>query len=214
MGDFRKRLNVLLLSGGLLAVLLLPALAEQAIQENERTFGIRKGKFLVASKNMQDPDFAEAVVLILRVDERGAIGLIVNHRTSVPVGSIFPGITFKASASMPVYKGGPVRMGVNALVWSNTRPQSASAVLGNVYVIADTEVIRKTVAAASSATRMRVYVGLCGWWPATQLFSEIRRGLWFITDGDPGIVFRSSPETVWPSLAVKLESPGSNIEKK
>ena len=53
------------------------------------------GKFLVAKPILQDPNFAQTVVLILRHNGEGAFGLVVNR----PAES--EGVPF------PVYVGGP-----------------------------------------------------------------------------------------------------------
>ena len=96
-------------------------------------------------------------------------------------------------------------MGVNALLRARTRPESASAVFRDVYVLPDKSVIRKAVEADTPTTSLHVYVGLCGWSPAGQLINEVQCGLWFIADADVGIVFDPNAGSVWPRLIAKME---------
>jgi len=39
------------------------------------------GKVLVASRNLGDPNFAETVILLVRYDAQGVVGLVLNRRT-------------------------------------------------------------------------------------------------------------------------------------
>ena len=43
------------------------------------------GKVLVAARGLPDPVFAQSVVLLVHYDKTGALGLMVNHRTHVPI---------------------------------------------------------------------------------------------------------------------------------
>ena len=48
------------------------------------------GSFLVSSRDLSDPNFAETVILVLRYGEdEGAMGLIVNRRGDVPLSRVF-----------------------------------------------------------------------------------------------------------------------------
>src|SRR5947209_3312411 len=65
------------------------------------------GRLLVANKALGDPNFAEAVILIVAYDpEKGTSGLILNRRTKVPLSKLFPDV--KTASSDAVFQGGPV----------------------------------------------------------------------------------------------------------
>src|SRR5258708_19758069 len=67
------------------------------------------GKFLVASRGLGDPNFAGTVVLLLKFDEEeGALGIIVNRRTDVPLSRVFENIKTAKDRTDAVYIGGPV----------------------------------------------------------------------------------------------------------
>jgi putative transcriptional regulator len=51
------------------------------------------GKFLVAARNLPDPNFSEAVVLLVDVNEQGAMGIILNRPTQATLTEILPGLT-------------------------------------------------------------------------------------------------------------------------
>jgi putative transcriptional regulator len=173
------------LCGGLIAVLLsLPLAAAD---------GAFKGSLLVASRSNSDPELAGTVVLLLRSDAQGAIGIVVNQPTGVSVSTIFP-----RAGQMPVYKGGPLRMGINGLVRENAPTAGRSLVFGDVYLVSNKPDLDALVS-GSPALPLRVYVGLCGW-TAGQLAGELRRGVWSIHNPSAAIVFNPRPESIWRSL--------------
>jgi len=76
------------------------------------------GQLLVASRKSVDPDLAKTVVLLVHYGPEGALGLIVNRLSSVPVSEVFPRLQ-QARAS--VYTGGPIAIGIRALVRSHSK---------------------------------------------------------------------------------------------
>jgi putative transcriptional regulator len=141
------------------------------------------GQFLVATSKSHDPDLAQTVILLVHYDDKdGAIGLIVNRRTDVPISRVFP----ELKRSDPMYFGGPIRLGVRALLRSRTKPESAEHIFGDVYMVKEPK-------------GPRVYAGYTGW-SVQQLRDELALGLWTIRPGDARIVFDSDPGSVWSRM--------------
>jgi Uncharacterized ACR, COG1678 len=65
---------------------LLPALFLSIQFKKPEDLGV--GKLLVASRSLGDPDLAGTVILLVRYDEKGALGLILNRRTDVPLSRV------------------------------------------------------------------------------------------------------------------------------
>src|ERR1700733_10684002 len=84
---------------------LLPASFLPIQFKNPQDLGV--GKLLVASRSLGDPDFAETVVLLVHYDEKGALGLILNRRTHIPLSRVLD-LEAAKDRSDPVYLGGPV----------------------------------------------------------------------------------------------------------
>ena len=57
---------------------------------------LARGKFLVASTELQDPNFKWTVVLLLDYDARGAVGLAINRPTETRIFDILPEIVVRA----------------------------------------------------------------------------------------------------------------------
>jgi putative AlgH/UPF0301 family transcriptional regulator len=68
------------------------------------------GKMLVTPRHAPDPLFAESVILLVRYDETGALGLMVNRRTTVPISRALRELDGAAAHSDPVFVGGPVQL--------------------------------------------------------------------------------------------------------
>src|SRR5258708_8890028 len=92
------------------AAALLHCGGRWAAAQSTQTHALAAGKFLVASRDLLDPNFAETVVLLVRYEEDGVVGLIINRRTRIPVARLFPELPESIRGrSDPLYTGGPPR---------------------------------------------------------------------------------------------------------
>jgi putative transcriptional regulator len=186
----------------LLGVLLLLAPVLGLGQEPE----LAAGSFLVSSRDLSDPNFAETVILLLRYDEdEGAMGLIVNRRGDVPLARVFEDLKGAKGRKDLAYLGGPVEPdNVLALLKSSTKIAEAQRVFSGVYLISDKELLEKTLADKAEPSVFHVYLGYAGWGPG-QLEHEVDLGAWHILPPDAGSVFDADPDSVWTRLIRRTE---------
>lgn len=164
------------------------------------------GKLLVSSRGLGDPAFAESVVLLIQYDQHGAVGLMINRRTQEPISHILKDVDTAKRGSDPIYLGGPVELdAVFALLKSQNKPNEATAVIGQVYLVSAKSPLEKALAAGSGDADVRVYLGYCGW-DGGQLENELRLGGWWIFDASPSVVFDPHPDSVWSRLITRTES--------
>lgn len=182
--------------GRICGAALFSALLLQAQPEEPH---LAAGSLLVANEDSQDPYFAKSVIVLVHYDEQGVVGLILNRKTKVEVSRIFPGVPGAKGRSDPVYSGGPVTLGVMALLRSQNPPDKAAHVFGDVQAIVDKDLLEETVSAGKSPSVFRVYVGYAGW-TGPQLRGEIERGYWHVLRGTAGVVFDPDPDTEWERL--------------
>ena len=155
------------------------------------------GRFLVAARRLRDPNFAETVVLLVDYDENGALGLIVNRPTDVPLAGMVPAVEELRDRNDAVYIGGPVARDRLVLLFRSTVPRERSShVVDGVYASSDLEVLR---ALAGGDVPFRAYVGYSGWAPG-QLDAEVLRGDWHVAPADAGAVFDPAPLELWRTL--------------
>ena len=69
---------------------------------------LRAGMLLVATPALLDPNFADTVVLLLDVDDHGALGVVLNRPSGVPVGAVLDGWGAVVDEPEVLFQGGPV----------------------------------------------------------------------------------------------------------
>jgi putative transcriptional regulator len=164
------------------------------------------GRFLVASRDLGDPNFAKTVILLVHYNEgQGSVGLVINKRTDVPISRVFEDLKEARGRHDPVYIGGPVDLNsVLALLKSASKLDGAEKVFGDVYLISDKNVLTRTLASAADAAAFHAYIGYAGW-SAHQLEHEVELGAWHIMPADAGTVFHADPDSVWERLIRRTE---------
>ncbi len=163
------------------------------------------GKLLVASRTLGDPNFAETVVLLVRCDADGVVGLILNRRTDIPLSRVLEQLKAAKDRSDPVYLGGPVETSaVFALHRSTAKLDGAEQVFGGVYLISTKTVFEKVISARPDSGALHVYLGYAGW-SNDQLRKEVELGSWFIFQGDAQTVFDADPNSLWRQMIKKTE---------
>jgi putative transcriptional regulator len=184
------------------AVLCLPPIVAA---QSMRVKDLGVGKLLVAPRHCPDPSFAKTVVLLVEFDEDSALGLIINHRTKVPISRALDQLKAANNRSDPVYVGGPVDVaGVLALLRTSSRPDGSRRVVGDVYLVSTRLLLEKTLAAGTGPGEFHAYVGYCGW-GSGQLENEMNLGAWYIFDGDANLIFDSDPDSVWSRLVARTD---------
>ncbi len=155
------------------------------------------GKVLVASRNLGDPHFAKTVILLVRYDAQGVLGLVLNHRTDIPLSRALESLKAAKDRSDPVYLGGPLESAaVFGLYQSPAKPAGAEHVFGGIYLINSKTLFEQTMSAQPKPDVFHVYLGYAGW-TQDQLRQEVELGAWFIFPADAGTVFNADPDALW-----------------
>lgn len=164
------------------------------------------GKLLVARRDLPDPNFARTVVVLLEYSRKGAMGLVLNRPTDLPVSRVFRDMDAAKARTDIVFSGGPVERGVvHALQRSRTKIEEARQVVEDVYMVSVAKQIEKSFRDGVPASDLRFYAGYAGWGP-DQLDREIDLGAWLLMDADAATIFHPNPEQLWPRLIRRSES--------
>ena len=159
-----------------------------------------KGRFLVASRNLSDPNFSHSVVLLLAHEARGSMGVVINRPTSLRLATLLPDLRELRDRTDHVSFGGPVAINaITLLLRTRHPPRKAEPVFGDVYATGDLDNLREALVAKGERADVRAYVGYAGW-GAGQLEQEIARGDWYVGPADAGSVFDPSPTEIWDRL--------------
>jgi putative transcriptional regulator len=179
----------LLLAASLLAAPVSPALRR-----------LKPGVFLYAAPGMTSPSFNEAVVLLVRHEGDGSLGLIVNRPTRIPVREILRDRDERRELGLRLHFGGPVEAGAALALMRSVKPiDGAIPVLPGVYFIADAAAVKAAARGVDGEGPVRVYAGYTGW-SAGQLATELEQGAWIVGPADAGAIFTSDASSLWPRV--------------
>ena len=155
------------------------------------------GMLLVATPALVDPNFADSVVLLLDVDENGALGVVLNRPSGVPVDAVLDGWAPVVAEPEVLFQGGPVGADGALAVALLRDPEdvpvgfrSVNGRLGLVDLDAPVELLEGSLAG------LRIFAGYAGW-GAEQLDGEIEEGSWYVVPGETGDAFRPDTSDLW-----------------
>jgi putative transcriptional regulator len=196
--NFRRATLAVLTSG----FLLLPA---RAAAQSVRREDLAQGKIVISPRDSPDPHFANSVIVLAKYDHSGALGLMIQFKSTLTLPKALVGIKGVEKRTDPIFVGGPVDLpAVLALLRSKSAPEGGSHVIGNLYLMTSKQSIGAAIAAGKAEADLRIFVGYTGWGP-DQLDREVRRSGWFIFDYDEGLVFDEHPDTLWNRMIAKTE---------
>jgi putative AlgH/UPF0301 family transcriptional regulator len=186
--------------------------ASVLLAQSKKPEDIAAGKVLVVPRDSPDPTFAEAVVLLVHYGNDGVLGLMINRRTNLPISRVLPQLKDSAKYTDPVFMGGPVELDVIlALLQSRAKPQEATPVFGDVYMVSTRRVVEAALTAGAGPNTLRIYLGYCGWAPG-QLENEVAHGGWYIFDGSKELLFDSNPATLWSRMIARAEQRIADLQ--
>jgi putative transcriptional regulator len=161
---------------------------------------LAKGKFLVAARQLIDPNFRQTVVLLVEYGLEGAMGLVINRPSNVTLASVFPDINELKQRKDIIYVGGPVAVNqMLLLIGSKTAPDQATPISEGVYISSSWKLLERLMKKAGKDEHFRLFAGYAGWAPS-QLDFERTRGDWHVLKAEAEMVFSRDPEALWPEL--------------
>jgi putative transcriptional regulator len=160
------------------------------------------GQLLVASPSIRDPRFDHAVILMVRHDQSGAMGIVINmpaeKRRLADILKMLGANDTDVKGNVQIFSGGPVQPGTGFVVHSSDyRGPGTIDVDKNVRVTATIQILQD-IGSNKGPSKSIVAFGYAGW-AAGQLEDELRRGIWFAIPGDPKLIFDEDRDKVWNS---------------
>ncbi|AIY16733.1 YqgE/AlgH family protein [Pimelobacter simplex] len=147
------------------------------------------GQLLLAAPELLDPNFADTVVLLLDVNDDGALGVVLNRPTALPVAEVLGEWGDVVEEPELLFQGGPVSTD-GALAVALAAPGGEQAAgfqpLWDRIGLLDLDTPRELV--EGTVDRLRIFAGYAGW-GAGQLQAEIAEGSWYVVPGHVEDVF-------------------------
>lgn len=168
-----------------------------------------KGRLLISSGGLYDPNFRHTVVLIGEHDATGAVGVVLNRPLDPTVAEAVPTLADLVDPDEPLFQGGPVEPQQAVLLAEVAVPGLLDVpVFGSVGFL--TGEIPADV--RSSLTRARVFVGHSGWGPG-QLEAEMETDSWIVDDATADDVFTGSPHSLWHDVLERKGPPYTTMAR-
>ncbi len=158
------------------------------------------GQLLIAAPTIGDPRFAHTVILMVKHDKDGALGIVINR----PVGEQSIASLLEApgedtsgiEGDLRVFAGGPVQPELGFVVHSaEYRRDETIEVDEHVAMTASRQILRD-IGHHRGPEKSLFALGYAGWGPG-QLEGEIARHDWFTTPEEPKLIFDDDRENLW-----------------
>jgi putative transcriptional regulator len=157
-----------------------------------------KGRLLVATPALVDPNFFRTVVLIVEHNDDGAAGVVLNRPSEMELDET-PLDTWRGAAADPalIFVGGPVSpTAAVCLARMSSAPHAESGWQPVIDGLGVLDLDRNIDDVRTNLDRLRVFAGYAGW-TGGQLEREIEEGSWYVLDADPEDALSSQPGGLW-----------------
>jgi putative transcriptional regulator len=160
------------------------------------------GQLLIASPTILDSHFDHAVILIVRHNQAGAMGIIVNMPAEErPLANILEMLGEKdtnVTGKVNIFAGGPVQSEIGFVIHSSDYRRPGTIDVNDRVLMTSSSQILRDIGNNKGPKKSLIAFGYAGW-AAGQLEDELRRRVWFTTPGDPNLIFDEDREKVWDS---------------
>lgn len=168
------------------------------------------GRLLVASPQLGDPNFERTVVLLLDHGPEGALGVVLNRPTGLPVDEILDAWRAEALAVPPgvVFRGGPVSpdavIGLARTEGEDVDGSPWRLVLDGVGTV---DLAVAPAEQPVTVAGVRMFAGYAGWSP-DQLEEELGEGAWIVVEALATDIFTPEAEALWHDV---LQRQGGSL---
>ena len=160
-----------------------------------------KGRLLLATPPLEDPNFDRTVIYVLEHHDEGALGLVLNRPSPEQLAEPLDAWIDLQTEPSQVFSGGPVEP--DALIaLARTRellPEAGEDLAPLNGTLASANLAADPFSVQTDISALRVFRGYSGWGPG-QLEDEIEAGAWLVLDPDPSDVFTPEPDDLWRSV--------------
>lgn len=169
------------------------------------------GKLLLAMPNMGDPRFHKAAILVCAHDEKGAMGIVVNHTLpGLEFGKLLEDLEIKSDirvpktlSKLPVMCGGPVEIARGFLLHSNDFKQKGTIEIDNNINVTGTIDAIEAIADGEVPQNILFALGYAGW-GAGQLENEIKDNAWMVADASEQLIFNTESNNLWNNAMIGI----------
>lgn len=166
--------------------------------------GYFNGQLLLAMPSIGDPRFTKAVIYVCAHDEKGAMGIVINHvLPGLEFGSLLKDLEIESTIQLPenlyhlpVLCGGPMETARGFLIHSDDFKQPDTIeVQSGIHVTGTIDALH-ALEKNDVPNHVLFALGYAGW-DAGQLEKEIQANAWLTLPATPTLVFSETAGDVW-----------------
>ena len=162
-----------------------------------------KNNFLVATGKMRDPRFANTVIVMLKNDESGSFGLVINKPLGfIPLGSLINKVEDQNSklnelynVKVPIYWGGPVEENIILVLHSKEYQIENTKKYKDISVSSGYKILLE-IADKKGPKKNLILIGHSGW-GSGQLEGEMEGEGWILSEINTDLIFGTDNNNKW-----------------
>lgn len=158
-----------------------------------------RGRLLVATPDLRDPNFFRTVVLVLEHGDDGALGVVLNRPSETDVAELFPEWRSAVPEPTVAFVGGPVSPDSVIALAQADRDDAVDGWIPVFRRLGTVDLARSPADLMVDVHAVRVFAGYAGWAPG-QLEGELALGGWFVLDALDGDPFTPDPDGLWAAV--------------
>ncbi|MCH2112822.1 MAG: YqgE/AlgH family protein [Planctomycetes bacterium] len=168
---------------------------------------LKVGDVLVAQEGLQDPCFEFTVILIITFNDDGALGLVVNRDTDLPLTKVLTeSETLQTSAPVMAW-GGPVEEHEIHALHNGPPNEESLQIFSNLHFGGSVPYLEQH---HKQGGQVRLFAGSCGW-EAGQLENELEEKTWHVVRNAPIKFLATEQKSLWARL-IREQSEAPPIE--
>jgi putative transcriptional regulator len=158
--------------------------------------------------DMEDSRFSESVTYIVKHDQEGAVGLVVNKPLELTLDQLLsevglPLLTPLTDPETPVLFGGPVSSEAGFVLHRDKGLWNSSLVVEGGLCVTSSRDILDAISQGKGPKDFLVVLGYAGW-AAGQLEKEMAENSWLTCPADESLLFEMPYEQRWQAAASKI----------
>jgi putative transcriptional regulator len=156
--------------------------------------------FLIAMPQLLDPNFHQAVVLMIEHTSTGSMGLVINRKSPLSMGELAKNQDLElchGRENHPVFVGGPVEPYRGFVLHDSTRVEERSELLPGLFLSMTSDALQPLLLDGDAT--LRFCLGYAGWGPG-QVEHELTQGSWLYTEATLETALRVDSALVWETV--------------
>jgi putative transcriptional regulator len=158
------------------------------------------GQLLVATPGMGDPRFYHAVILMVRHDQNGALGIVINRPVADhAIADLLQGLGDNGApveGSVRIFAGGPVEPDIGFVIHSAEYHRPETIAIDDSVAVTSSAAVLRDIALKHGPRKSLIAFGYAGWGPG-QLEAEIAGHGWFTILADTKLIFDEARDKLW-----------------